>query len=140
MAFLIAFSAAQGLVLLFYSLSGVYKVGSAVVAFSSGKVSGFAPEVMVVTLAQRSVQTGTDPIWAPFVIERPLVGLAALSRFLLHRVCAHGLSQARASSLLGVSAGIVPFRHVSFHEHFFPRPRAAQCDAADLFARRAEVE
>ena len=74
MAFLIAFSAAQGLVLLFYSLSGIYKVSSAVVALLSGKVSGFAPEAMALTLAQRSVQTGTDPIWAPFVIEHPLVG------------------------------------------------------------------
>ena len=73
-SFMIAFSMAQGAVLLFYSLSGAFKVGWATVALMDERLSGFAPEAMALTLARRSLQTGTDPIWASLVIEHPLIG------------------------------------------------------------------
>jgi len=121
--FLIAFSMVQGLVLMFYSLSGAYKVGWATVALMDERFGGFAPEAMALTLARRSLQTGTDPIWAPLVIEHPLVGwplylvlyyieIAALLVFLrprLHRLW--GLA------LVLFHVGTFLFMSISFPAH-----------------------
>jgi len=73
-SFLIVISLAQGLILLFYSLSGFYKVKYALKALLSGQVGGFSPEAMAITLANRMLQTETDAIWAPFIIENYWVG------------------------------------------------------------------
>ena len=74
MTFLTVFSMTQGLILLFYSLSGVYKVLAAAVALNLGKVGGFAPEAMALTLANRMSQTDSTAIWAPFIIENHWLG------------------------------------------------------------------
>lgn len=73
-SFLIIFSLAQGLILLFYSLSGFYKVAAALLALLVGQVGGFSPEAMALILAERMTQTDTDATWAPFIIENYWVG------------------------------------------------------------------
>jgi len=74
MSFLMVFSMAQGLVLLFYSLSGLSKVADATLALGLERVGGFAPEAMALTLANRMIQTNSTAIWAPFIIENYWVG------------------------------------------------------------------
>ncbi|WP_136661329.1 hypothetical protein [Nitratireductor sp. XY-223] len=74
LSFLMVFSLAQALILLFYSLSGFYKVAAAAGALVQGEVGGFSPDAMAITLANRMLQTGTDAIWAPFIIENAWVG------------------------------------------------------------------
>ena len=73
-SYLAVISMAQGLILLFYTLSGFYKVKFATLALLSDKVGGFSPEAMALTLANRSIQTNTDPVWAPFIIENYWIG------------------------------------------------------------------
>ena len=72
--FLTVFSLAQGLILLFYSLSGLYKVSAALQALLAGEVGGFSLEAMALTLANRMLQSNTDAVWAPFIIENDWLG------------------------------------------------------------------
>jgi len=74
MRFLIGFSAAPGLFLLFYSLSGAYKVAHAIVGLFTDDISGFAPRAMATTLAWRTFETSSEPLWAPLIIHNPLLG------------------------------------------------------------------
>jgi len=72
--FLAVFSMAQGLILLFYSLSGFYKVRLALLALLNGQTGGFAPEAMALTLANRMLQTNTNPVWGPLIVENYTIG------------------------------------------------------------------
>jgi len=74
MSFLMVFSMAQGLILLFYSLSGAYKVAAALAALGAGEVGGFSPQAMALTLANRMTQADSTAIWAPFIIENYWLG------------------------------------------------------------------
>lgn len=74
MQFLIVFSMTQALILLFYSLAGAYKVAAAVISLTKSQFSTFAPEAMANTLAFRMLQTNSDALLAPFIIENHWVG------------------------------------------------------------------
>jgi hypothetical protein len=74
MQFLLAIGAATALILLFYSMSGLWKCLSATAALLQGHLGGFSPEAMAVTLANRALQTGSAPLWAGIVIDRPILG------------------------------------------------------------------
>jgi hypothetical protein len=72
--FLLGFSAAPAVMLLFYSLSGCYKLVAAIVALFTEDASGLAPQAMAMTLAWRTFETGSEPFWAPLIIELPWLG------------------------------------------------------------------
>ena len=74
MRFLYAFSVAPALILLFYTLSGIYKVQDAAMALVHGYFGGFATDAMAQTLARRAIETGSDPMWAEVIINRPILG------------------------------------------------------------------
>lgn len=74
MQFLLAFSAAPALILMFYTLSGLFKVWYATLALLFGNFGGFHPYAMANTLAWRSVLVESDPMWAPLVLNAPLLG------------------------------------------------------------------
>jgi hypothetical protein len=74
MQFLTAFSLAPLLVLVFYTLSGLYKCYAALTAQLASGAGGFSPDAMAITVAWRALQTGADPMWGSFVIENPLLG------------------------------------------------------------------
>jgi len=74
MDFLYAFGFAPALMLFFYTLSGLYKLLHATVALSQGVVGGFSPSAMAVTVAQRALETGAEPMWAGVIIDMPLLG------------------------------------------------------------------
>lgn len=100
MQFLLAFGAAPALILLFYSMSGAFKVYYATIALATGQVGGFHPEAMANTVAWRAMQTGSSPLWAEIVINTPwlgwplyiglyfveLVAFAIFFRPILHRI------------------------------------------------------
>ena len=71
---ILAISLAQGLFLLFYSMAGFAKIVYALDAWSHQRVGGFSPEAFALTLANRSTETGTQPVWAPLLIRHPLLG------------------------------------------------------------------
>jgi hypothetical protein len=72
--FLTGFALAQGLILLFYTLSGVYKTYFALAASTAGHAGGFSPDAMAITLAWQSIQSGVEPMWAGPIIDHPLLG------------------------------------------------------------------
>lgn len=72
--FLYAFSIAPALVLFFYTLSGFYKVSDATVRLITGQYGGFMPDAMAQTVARRSLETLSDPIWAGLVTNYPMLG------------------------------------------------------------------
>lgn len=72
--FLHAFSVAPVLILFFYSLSGFYKILDATTSLVTGEFGGFMPDAMAQTVADRALQTMSDPIWASIIIENPYFG------------------------------------------------------------------
>ncbi len=72
--FLVGFAAAPAAMLLFYALSGAHKLAAALIAPFTPEVSGFAPNAMAITLAWRAIETHSTPLWAPVVIDFPLLG------------------------------------------------------------------
>jgi hypothetical protein len=123
MRFLTAFSLAPLLILLFYSLSGFYKCGHALAALVKGNIGGFSPDAMGITLAARAVQTGSEPMWANFAIDHPvlswpfylglyfveLVSLAVFFRPQLHRIW--------GMTLILFHVGTLLFMDIIFGQH-----------------------
>ncbi|MGF1475239.1 MAG: hypothetical protein ACFB6S_06710 [Geminicoccaceae bacterium] len=72
--FLLGFSVAPALMLLFYSLSGLYKAVFAISALFTEDISGLAPQAMALTLAWRIFETNAEPLWAHLVIGQPWLG------------------------------------------------------------------
>ncbi len=121
--FLLGFAAAPAVILLFYSLSGVHKVAAALAALFTDDLSGFSPQAMAVTLAWRSLETGSEPLWAGLIIELPwlgwplylliyyaeLVALVILFRPRLHRAWGYLLVLFHVGTFL--------FMDITFPEH-----------------------
>ncbi len=61
--------AAQALFLLFYSMSGAWKILIGLIDLSNGQPGNFSPGALSWTLANRILQTGTDPILANLFIH-----------------------------------------------------------------------
>lgn len=74
MRFLTGFSMAPLLILLFYTLSGLYKFRSAFEALAAGYTSGFSPDALAITAAGRAIETGSHPLWTNFIIQHPWMG------------------------------------------------------------------
>jgi hypothetical protein len=73
MQFLTAFSLAPLLILCFYTLSGVYKGYYALAALVHGRIGGFSPDAMGITIAGRAFQTGSHPMWGELAVGYPLL-------------------------------------------------------------------
>lgn len=65
---------AQALILLFYTMSGAFKVFIGLLFHSIGATSVFSIDAMAIQLADRSTQTGTTPLLAPLIIDNPVLG------------------------------------------------------------------
>ncbi len=63
------FAMAQALVLFFYSLAGFWKISSGIMMMMAGQEGNFSPRGLALTLADRMVQTGTEPLLAQFIID-----------------------------------------------------------------------
>lgn len=123
--FLYAFSVAPALILFFYTLSGIYKVQDAAVALLTGQYGGFMPDAMAQTLARRSLETLSDPLWAPFIIENAYIGwplylglyyIEIVAIFILWRP---QLIKVWGIMLIGFHFGTVTFMDISFDYHIF---------------------
>jgi hypothetical protein len=69
LAYCLTIALAQGLMLFFYSLAGLWKTLYGLSAIVAGAEGNFSPRGLALTLADRSVQTGTEPLFVDFVIE-----------------------------------------------------------------------
>lgn len=72
--FILAIVYVQGLILLFYTLSGFYKAFIATILLLAGMPGGFSYNAMALQLADRMAQTRTEPLLAPFIVENPYLG------------------------------------------------------------------
>jgi hypothetical protein len=121
--FLTGFALAQGLILLFYTLSGIYKTYFALAASAAGQAGGFSPDAMAITLAWQSIQSGVEPMWAGPIIDYPLLGwplyltlyyieLVAVVVFFRPR-----LQQAWGVMLIAFHFGTLLFMDLAFPKH-----------------------
>lgn len=76
LAYCLTFAIAQGLVLFFYSLAGFWKISSGILMMVAGREGNFSPRGLALTLADRMVQTGTEPLLARIVIDHYYVSWA----------------------------------------------------------------
>ena len=69
MSYTSTFVMAQVMFLLFYSMSGAWKIGIGIQALFKGEDGAFSLHGLAYTLADRMVQTDTDPLLANFFID-----------------------------------------------------------------------
>ena len=69
MSYTSTFVMAQVMLFLFYSMSGAWKIGIGIRAIFKGEDGAFSLQGLTYTLADRMVQTDTDPLLANFFIE-----------------------------------------------------------------------
>ena len=71
MAFLSVIAGCQALLLTFYTLAGFQKFGAGAAALQHDLTGNFSSSSLAATLADRMLQTGTQPLLAEFVIDHP---------------------------------------------------------------------
>lgn len=71
LTYLLVISTAQGLLLSFYSLAGSYKLIWGIVPLIGGRTGNLSPDGFAYTLADRVVQTNTQPLLADLMIKNP---------------------------------------------------------------------
>ncbi|MEM8818323.1 MAG: hypothetical protein AAGE90_02165 [Pseudomonadota bacterium] len=71
---MLAFAGAGGLIMMFYALSGMWKVIEGLEQVVAGEFGGLHPDAMAVTIARRAMQTGTSPLLAELIIAVPWAG------------------------------------------------------------------
>lgn len=69
---------AQALLLLFYSLTGFWKVVGLALQLARGQTHVLAPDALAIQIANRLMETGSTSPLGPFVIAHPLVGWPAV--------------------------------------------------------------
>ena len=74
MAYTMTFAAAQGLILMFYSMAGFWKTWSGIQSLVAGEPGNFHPYALAWTLADRMAQTNTEPLLGPFMVDNPVLG------------------------------------------------------------------
>ena len=75
--FLITFWFTQALILLFYSMSGFWKVIAAIEALTLGNFSGFHPDALAQITAWKMIQNQYDSPLGPLLLNYPLAGWPA---------------------------------------------------------------
>ncbi len=76
LAYCLTFAMVQALVLFFYSLAGFWKLGSGILMLLDGREGNLSPRGLALTLADRMLQTGTEPLLARIVIDHYYVSWA----------------------------------------------------------------
>lgn len=72
--FLLVFGACQAMLLLTYTMSGLGKVGRAVAQLCLGETNAFHPHALAIVVADRLLQTNSQSLLGPWLIEHPLAG------------------------------------------------------------------
>lgn len=120
--FLTILFAAQAAVLLFYSMSGVWKVYAAIDQFMAGQLHAFHPNALAYLIADKLVQTNSWTPLGPFLIKYPLLGwplhtaaiyfelfsLVVVSRPALHRFWGTMLVLFHFGTILLLFVGFTP--------------------------------
>lgn len=69
LSYCLTFATAQAMLLGFYSLAGLWKAKEGLMSLLLGAEGDFAPRGLALTLADRIVQTGTEPLLGRFLVE-----------------------------------------------------------------------
>jgi hypothetical protein len=72
--FLTVFASAQVLFMLFYTMSGAWKIGTGLGQMLAGEIGSFHPHALAQLTAFRLLQTGSDSLLGSWIIQYPLLG------------------------------------------------------------------
>lgn len=72
--YLLVFSYTQGLILLFYSMSGFWKVAAGVEALLLDRIGTFHPHALATIAAAKMLQTDQPSLLGPWLADHPLAG------------------------------------------------------------------
>lgn len=72
--FLMVFWFTQALIMLFYSMSGFWKVADGLGDLFAGEFSGFHPTALATTAAHTMLQRNNPTMLGPWIVEHPLAG------------------------------------------------------------------
>ncbi len=103
---------AQALVLLFYSLTGFWKLVGLVIQGSAGSLTYLSPGALATQIAHASLVSGASPLAAPWVAVHPALAWLGVVGVLYLEVCAFvvafrpALQPAWAAALIGFHLGV----------------------------------
>lgn len=73
LSYCLTFAAAQGIILMFYTMAGLWKAMLGLISLIRGVPGNFSPDALAWTLADRMAQTNTEPLLGPFFVENPVI-------------------------------------------------------------------
>ena len=73
--YLLIFWATLALIMLFYSLSGFWKIATALQEITQGRPHAFSPTALANVAAAKMLQEGFDSVLGPFLVAHPWLGL-----------------------------------------------------------------
>ena len=101
--YLFVFSAAQGAMLLAYTLSGIWKIYGGVMQFLVGQIGNFHIDGFSIQIADRLLQTDDTSILGPFLIDHPIMAWLVVNiGIYLETVCVMILLRPRLHRLWGL--------------------------------------
>lgn len=116
-----AFWSAQAMLLLVYSMAGIWKALEVVPQLWRGEVHGLAPTALAFHIAHRLLQTGEQSLLGPFFIEHPGLGWAPFLATLYLQIAAiavafrPSLHRLWGAALIGFHFMVYLTMAVSFH-------------------------
>ena len=75
--YLLVFSYTQALILLFYSMSGFWKVAAGIEALIEGRIGAFHPEALATIAAAKMIQIDKPTLLGPWLADNPWAGWPA---------------------------------------------------------------
>ena len=123
MSTLITFAGVQGLMLMFYTMAGFWKALSGVQSLIAGVPGNFSPNALAWTLADRMLQTNSEPLLGPFMVENAWVGWPAFMFIIYAQVVAiavvfrPSLHRAWALALIAFHTGTFVLMQIAFPTH-----------------------
>lgn len=72
--FLLVFWCTQALIMLFYSMSGVWKIAGALEDLIVGDFSGFHPFALAMIVSQKMLQLDRETVLGPWLVHNPWIG------------------------------------------------------------------
>lgn len=72
--YLLAFAYTQGLILLFYTMSGFWKTAAGIEALLKGKIGTFHPDALATIVADKMLELGRPTLLGPWLTEHAWIG------------------------------------------------------------------
>jgi len=121
--FLLTFFFTQALILLFYSMSGFWKIAAAIEALINGKISAFHPEALAMIATWKMIQLDRITMFGPFLADHPWLGwptyfwVIYIEIVALMVLCRPALHRLWGIMLIGFHIGTFLLLGINFPKH-----------------------